>query len=379
MWWQPKNQISPQELEKAHAKIASLEQEIELLKKIREVSNLQKTQALEQEKNQSELHSLMLDGATTIGRIRDAVANSFEKLEAERATLKESIISFDQIHVLMSGIANALSEIKNKNNDAGTSVVTLSESGHAIEQFVSQIQTISDQTNLLALNAAIEAARAGEQGRGFAVVADEVRSLAQKSAVASKEITRIVSAITEQTKLTQGQIESSESSANSLFAETGNVQSIIRDITDVSKTMFEVIDSSTHLSFLQTVKLDHVTWKSEVYRAIWGLSDKTVEDFADHHHCRLGKWYYQGKGIQFKQVPAFQRLEAPHSMVHKGGILALDRAKKGDQKGTSEGLAQMESASNQVMDLLTELENITPDSRNTNVNPLANDGDIDLF
>ncbi|WP_441002931.1 CZB domain-containing protein [Pseudocolwellia agarivorans] len=120
--------------------------------------------------------------------------------------------------------------------------------------------------------------------------------------------------------------------------------------------MFSVITDTSACSFIQTVKMDHVVWKLEVYQVMLGMSDKTINDFADHTMCRLGKWYYQGEGAEkYSSNDAFKQVEKPHAEVHINGIAALKSHNEGNAEQALKSLELMEAASFKVVDLLTLL------------------------
>ncbi|WP_437179892.1 methyl-accepting chemotaxis protein [Pseudomonas marvdashtae] len=135
------------------------------------------------------------DVARNAEEAAQAAQTADDKVESGQQVVRQSMVRIEQL--------------ADSATLASTSIESLSAEIQNIGKVLSVIKSVAEQTNLLALNAAIEAARAGEQGRGFAVVADEVRALAKRTQQSTEEIERLVSALRSAAQTSVQQIQSS--------------------------------------------------------------------------------------------------------------------------------------------------------------------------
>jgi hypothetical protein len=306
----------------------------------------------------------LLTKQTMYGRMFDSMqqfGNSFIQLQSslsglastmktEQQSAVEAASASNESREAMAQIASNLHSVSQKTQQTAHSVENLHERAGQIGGIVMLIKEIADQTNLLALNAAIEAARAGEQGRGFAVVADEVRKLAERTSRATSEISTLVASIQDEIHSAKTQMESEAGQSDSFSRQGEAATESLHGLLNLSHKMEGAIAASALRSFVELAKVDHLVYKFEVYKIFMGLSQKSAQEFSSHMHCRLGKWYYEGEGkTAYSNLRGYKQIEQPHRLVHTHGISAIERYRNGEFDSAVQALAEMEHASMQVI------------------------------
>lgn len=207
-----------------------------------------------------EMSATILESSKNAGEASEASQNASNTATSGGEVVNDNIIGMQKIADVVKSSADSISK--------------LSTSADEIGKIINVIDDIADQTNLLALNAAIEAARAGEQGRGFAVVADEVRKLAERTGKATGEIASMIKGIQSETEEAVHSMEAAFQEVDKGRDLTNQAGTKLNDIVNMSTQVLDMIKQIAAASEEQSTAADEISKKVE---SIAGVTTETAK------------------------------------------------------------------------------------------------------
>jgi PAS domain S-box-containing protein len=219
--------------------------------------------------------------SAAIGEMSSTISNVSENTVSTHDKVTQVQQECDDATNLVSNNQKRMNSLANDVHSAANSAESLVLDVDKISGIMSEIQGIADQTNLLALNAAIEAARAGEQGRGFAVVADEVRTLAQRTQESTAEIESFIGALQSDANAAFNVIETSQKKAVDAVSNSKDVEHMLEEITESVGNIFAMTDQ------IATAIEEQAIVTQDVAKNVVSVEEKSIETTAGANQILL--------------------------------------------------------------------------------------------
>ncbi|MES9993434.1 MAG: methyl-accepting chemotaxis protein [Candidatus Thiodiazotropha sp.] len=345
--------------------------------------------------------------------VHEVAQNTTQTAEAARQADQQA----NNGREVVNGVTGSIDTLATEVGRAVETVQRVEQDSERIGSVLDVIRGIADQTNLLALNAAIEAARAGEQGRGFAVVADEVRTLAKRTQDSTQEIQEMIESLQSGVHETVSVMQTSQEQAAESVEQAGRAHEALEEITrvvdgisqmssqiataaeeqsavaeDINRNIVEIthvaeqttnnsiksyeasegmsqeIDllsgllsefntSNAHCTHLQQAMAAHMSWKSKLRSFLDGKGSLDERVAFNHKACGFGLWYEEVGRKELSHISEIKQIEQPHRELHELIKHISELKSKGDLRAAEEAYQRVGPLSDKIVEMMRAIQN----------------------